>query len=591
MPKNILKIRTNGEKLNIRYETLDGVKYLVAPVVMVKEQVLNGEFLPAEEIEKSTIGWNGRPVVVYHPEDNKGESVIANDPDVIPNYQIGTIFNTQYDPETTKLRAEVWIDIKKARTKNNSTKEALEMIKKSDELEVSTGYIVNDRISANGEYDGVPYTAIQRQILPDHLALLPQEIGACSWEDGGGVRNNSSLFSKIKYKLRFNAQTSINESIFTQVKCIDKNVKGVTDLIYDDEGNSFAIYDTKLDDTGETVTFKVPYIIEDNIVQVINEPQMVRAAVQYLDEIREIETRQQTKTKRVSAKNENKGGKRVAYQKKDQKKVRNSKKVAGKVKTNSAKEIVKNKAFKSRKFKTNEGEEMLVEELLMMDDAEVIATIESLDEATIMEVEDVLEEVIVACEVIAEMTEDNAVASEAADIANEAASVIDIIEADDSVSLEDEDDEAIEDNVSESEIYEGEGEEEDELVSDLETASSRRRKVRTNKTVKKAKPSLEQYIAGIPDKDVQSFIINGANAQKQHRENLIKTLARNSKCTLNRTELSRMDTSHLEKISAMVNPEADYSLQGFATNSKESDMGYTEVSYNMFDRNKRKGGK
>jgi hypothetical protein len=60
-------MRTN-ERLNLRHETIDGTRYLVAPVVLVREQVLNGEFLPAEEIEKSAPGWNDRTVVVHHPK-------------------------------------------------------------------------------------------------------------------------------------------------------------------------------------------------------------------------------------------------------------------------------------------------------------------------------------------------------------------------------------------------------------------------------------------------------------------------------------------------------------------------------------------
>jgi len=44
---------------------------------MVREQILNGEFLPAEEIEKSLSppGWEGNPVVCNHPMDKGGDSI------------------------------------------------------------------------------------------------------------------------------------------------------------------------------------------------------------------------------------------------------------------------------------------------------------------------------------------------------------------------------------------------------------------------------------------------------------------------------------------------------------------------------------
>ena len=117
------RVILNKERLHIREEKLDGINYLVAPVVMVKEQVLNGELLPAEEIAKSAVGWNGRPVVVYHPKDDNGNDTIANDPDVIPKYEVGKVFNVVYEEESTKLKGEVWIDISRAKRKNKDTRD------------------------------------------------------------------------------------------------------------------------------------------------------------------------------------------------------------------------------------------------------------------------------------------------------------------------------------------------------------------------------------------------------------------------------------------------------------------------------------
>jgi hypothetical protein len=56
-------------------------------------------------------------------------------------------------------------------------------------LEVSTG-LFSDQDSVPGEWNGEAYDAILRNYRPDHLALLPGGTGACSWEDGCGVRAN-----------------------------------------------------------------------------------------------------------------------------------------------------------------------------------------------------------------------------------------------------------------------------------------------------------------------------------------------------------------------------------------------------------------
>lgn len=185
-PNSSAAVINNKSTLPTRYEELDGVKYLVAPVIMVQEQVLSypqgNELLPAEEIEKSVNGWNGRPVVIYHPEGT------ANSPDTARRYEVGKIYNAHY--EKKQLKAEIWVDESKAESKTGDSYLALQMIKNGEPLEVSTGYYVNSPESSAGEYGGVSYQAVQRDIMPDHLALLPQKTGNCSYADGCGVRAN-----------------------------------------------------------------------------------------------------------------------------------------------------------------------------------------------------------------------------------------------------------------------------------------------------------------------------------------------------------------------------------------------------------------
>lgn len=53
-------------------------------------------------------------------------------------------------------------------------------------LEVSTGYWHDGRQQA-GSFDGEPYREVQRSLLSDHLAILPNERGACSVNDGCGT--------------------------------------------------------------------------------------------------------------------------------------------------------------------------------------------------------------------------------------------------------------------------------------------------------------------------------------------------------------------------------------------------------------------
>lgn len=167
-----------------RHETLEGRDHLVVPVVMIREGVLNGALLTREEFGAFPAAWDGRPVPVLHPEDS-GEPISANSPRVLER-TIGKLFQTHVEGD--KLKAEAWIDVQKAQALGfGPMLETLEA--GTPGMEVSTGYF-SDSEPAEGEFNGRPYTEIHRNIRPDHLALLPGEIGACSWADGCGVRAN-----------------------------------------------------------------------------------------------------------------------------------------------------------------------------------------------------------------------------------------------------------------------------------------------------------------------------------------------------------------------------------------------------------------
>jgi len=58
-------------------------------------------------------------------------------------------------------------------------------------IEVSVGVFSDEEVE-QGEWNGEQYMAIAKGLRPDHLAILPDMIGACSIEDGCGIRLNSN---------------------------------------------------------------------------------------------------------------------------------------------------------------------------------------------------------------------------------------------------------------------------------------------------------------------------------------------------------------------------------------------------------------
>lgn len=164
-----------------RRETFRGKAHLVVPLVMLRQTVVNGAFVPLAELKPQ--GWNGSPVTIGHPEIN-GALVSANAPQVIEQWQIGTIFNAKV--EADKLKAEAWIDIDAANAKRPGI---IDLLEGGEGMDVSTGYFADSEPS-KGVFNGKSYVEKHFDLKPDHLALLPDEQGACSWEDGCGVRAN-----------------------------------------------------------------------------------------------------------------------------------------------------------------------------------------------------------------------------------------------------------------------------------------------------------------------------------------------------------------------------------------------------------------
>lgn len=170
----------------IRREMHDGAEHLVVPAVLIVEGVLNDSFVPAEEFGKYVDSWNGIPVPVLHPEEH-GEHISANRPDIIDKNTIGRVYNAHVDGN--KLKAELWLNIDKANRLGHDA--LIDQLAAGEVVELSTAYFADDEKKA-GNFNGNSYSGIARNLRPDHLALLPGNVGACSVEDGCGTRTNNA---------------------------------------------------------------------------------------------------------------------------------------------------------------------------------------------------------------------------------------------------------------------------------------------------------------------------------------------------------------------------------------------------------------
>lgn len=213
-----------------RIEKLHGREHLVLPVRMIVPGVLNGSngplLYPPSEVGRDPHDWNGMPIVVRHPTEN-GKPVSARSAKVLNKSGIGIVLESKFGKS---LDAEAWFDIEKTIKVN---KKLYERLAAGESVELSTGLWTQNE-PRKGVYKNKPYTHVARNYKPDHLAILPDEKGACSVNDGCGVnirnkkrtpsrnKSNSSRGVKQMARLRPEAKKRYIDNLIGNCDCAKK---------------------------------------------------------------------------------------------------------------------------------------------------------------------------------------------------------------------------------------------------------------------------------------------------------------------------------------------------------------------------------
>lgn len=268
--------------------------HYVVPVVMMVEGVHHGSHGPLlhtiDELGKIVLAWNGIPVVIDHPEDDDGTPVSANSPDVIDRRTVGRVYNAQVDG--TRLVAEAWLDEEKL---NSIAPEILEDITNNKLVEVSVG-VFSEEDEGEGDWHGEKYVARAYNYRPDHLAILTEYVGACSCDDGCGLRNNKQSDMK----------PSTTETLLGEVRSkgyailpignyAEAGYKEKLDAVYSalrllDNEDSYSyleeMFDTYLifskSGKGATKMYKQDYSFESGKIELTGSPVEVHRKVEYV---------------------------------------------------------------------------------------------------------------------------------------------------------------------------------------------------------------------------------------------------------------------------------------------------------------------
>jgi hypothetical protein len=173
---------------------------------MMRQGVMNGSggrvLYLARDMQKHLNSWNQKPIVVNHPKDEFGDYLSADDPDILDEVGVGFVRRNRieraFDGHYWNYfqNSESWVD--RARLKDVSP-DTLEMIRDGLNVEVSTGLFARNQ-KKKGEFHGERYTKIARDYNPDHLALLPDLVGACSIDQGCGMFTASEAVSPTRMR-------------------------------------------------------------------------------------------------------------------------------------------------------------------------------------------------------------------------------------------------------------------------------------------------------------------------------------------------------------------------------------------------------
>lgn len=178
----------------------NGREYYVAPLTLIVPGVLNGSqgalYYPPEEIARNVSDWNGMPLVLGHPT-RMGYNVSFGDLDDKERSKtiLGEVRNAHTNPHGS-LKAQGWFDIENVR---RISPQILNSLENHRPIELSTGLFTDNKEAPkgsvfNGRNGPREYEYTAHNYRPDHLAILPNQVGACSVNDGCGVLVNSERF-------------------------------------------------------------------------------------------------------------------------------------------------------------------------------------------------------------------------------------------------------------------------------------------------------------------------------------------------------------------------------------------------------------
>lgn len=289
---------------NISTTTINGQEHYIirGAVPIVDDIVMNGGLYPAEEINNSYQTMERKLMPIGHPMVN-GKYVSANDPQALNDYYAGA-----WAQNVSKAGGETVHDVYVNKSVAESKPDGQRLISRLDQMiagtniepiHLSTGLLLNKEQKA-GESKGKKYTWIARNMQFDHIAILLDEPGAGTPEEGVGMFVNADgQEGEVETASLIDEANSMKDGWWNKVKFFISNASEMSfDDIYQALRMSIKQDDKKwryvvsvwpdhfvYEEDGENAKPKLldqKYLISDKVVTLVGDPvEVVRKPTEY----------------------------------------------------------------------------------------------------------------------------------------------------------------------------------------------------------------------------------------------------------------------------------------------------------------------
>lgn len=277
-----------------------GDTYTIRDVVpIVDDIVMNGVAYPAPEIAKSYQSLNNTAAPAGHPRDSNGNFVSAADAVAMQQYWVGAaVTNARKDGEAVLVDITVNANQAAAMDAGKRLLERLDAAiagNAGEPIHVSTGVFLRKK-AAKGESKGKAYNAIASDMTFDHLAILLDEQGAGTPEEGVGMWLNQAGESEPVFAVNLeveemkknkaqNLRTNSDELSFRAIEQkIDEALNVKFPRVEPDGYRAWSveIYDKYVIFRIGDSLYKLDYTIDsENVVSLVGEPTEVERQVKY----------------------------------------------------------------------------------------------------------------------------------------------------------------------------------------------------------------------------------------------------------------------------------------------------------------------